>query len=254
LGQRRPVKRLLEKPMQGKGKAQVVNKPNQLKHILWVASKGDLGKRNVVIIWMLFGSGLRINEVAKLLIKDVFYPTGELKKTFVIPGSYTKTGKPRAAYILVQWQREALYTWRDQRISENAMISTDESYGGLRGESPLILSRRGKSWRNLAFNDKKYKGKDGVIRTTKVCGSLENLVRGLIKSSGLHFGSSHSGRRTLATWLDRKGYDLDLIQRILGHESPEMSLEYIDPNMDRIEKAYKNTWKGLNMPSQKNKK
>ena len=77
-----------------------------------------------------------------------------------------------------------------------------------------------------------------------MCGSLENLVRKLLKGSGLQHGSSHSGRRTLATWMDRKGYDLELIQRILGHESPEMTLEYIDP----LEEAYKNLWKGVKMP------
>jgi len=47
----------------------------------------------------------------------------------------------------------------------------------------------------------------------------------------------------LATWLDRKGYDLDLIQRILGHESPDMSLECIDPDISRIESAFNNVWK-----------
>jgi len=249
LARRRPVKRLLEEPIQGKGKAQVVEKPSQLKHILWAASKGELGNRNTTIIWMLFGSGLRINEVAKLQIKDVFYHSGELKKSFVIPGPYTKTGKPRPVYILAQWQRDSLCAWRDQRLQENAMLSDDDSFGGLRGDSPLILSKRGKAWRNLAFNDKKYKAKDGTVKTTKVCGSLENLVRDLVKNSGLHFGSSHSGRRTLATWLDRKGYDLDLIQRILGHESPEMTLEYIDPYMTRIEHAYKSIWKNLRIPS-----
>jgi len=246
---RRPVKRLLDDPVTGKGKAQVVQKPGQLEHILWVSSKGDTGRRNTVVIWMLFGSGLRINEVAQLQIKDVYYKNGELKKSFVIPGPYTKTGKPRSAYILAKHHRVAMDAWYEQRIDESAMLSDDGTFGGIRGDSPLILSKSGKVWRKLAFNDKKYKDKDGNTKTTKVCGSLENLVRKLLKGSGLQHGSSHSGRRTLATWMDRKGYDLELIQRILGHESPEMTLEYIDPCMPRIEEAYKNLWKGVKLPN-----
>ncbi|MEW8440955.1 MAG: tyrosine-type recombinase/integrase [Candidatus Thiodiazotropha taylori] len=38
----------------------------------------------------------------------------------------------------------------------------------------------------------------------------------------------HSGRRSLATLMDRENYDLELIQKILGHEDKELTLEYID--------------------------
>jgi hypothetical protein len=82
------------------------------------------------------------------------------------------------------------------------------------------------------------------VVTTKVCGSPENLVRELLKGAGLNYGSSHSGRRTLVTWLDRKGYDLELIQLILGHRNPDMTLEYIDPDLPRIKAAFKSIWSG----------
>lgn len=78
-----------------------------------------------------------------------------------------------------------------------------------------------------------------------VCRSIENMVRALLKSAGLHYGHSHSGRRTMANWLDRKGHELELIQRILGHESADMTLSYIDPYLPRIETAFRNTWKNI---------
>jgi len=78
-----------------------------------------------------------------------------------------------------------------------------------------------------------------------VCRSIENMVRALLKSACLHYGSIHSGRRTLPNWLDRKGHDLELIQRILGHESADMTLGYIDPYLPRIEMACKKTWKNM---------
>ena len=242
----RPTRRLLADPERGRGKAQVVDRPGQLAHILWAASRGDLGHRNVAVIWMLFGSGMRVNEVAHLKISDVFYQDGALKEVFVIPGKTTKTGKSRPAFLLARQHRDALVAWRDQRVAEGAFLSEDGSYGGLRGDSHLFLGKRGNTWRRLAFNDKKYKTSAGEVVTTKVCGSLENLVRGLLKGAGLNYGSSHSGRRTLATWLDRKGYNLELIQLILGHENPEMSLEYIDPDLPRIKAAFHSIWRGVN--------
>ena len=246
MARRRPVRRLIDKYEPGEGKAAVVSAPKDLSHILFVASKGELGRRNVAIMWMLFGSGLRISEVGQLKVSDVYYPNGELKKSFVIPGTYTKTGKARTAYIIVPQQREAIEAWRQHRITEKAMISEDSSFGGLNDESPLFLSKKG-AWRKFAFNTKKYKTKDGT-KETLVCASLENTVREIIKSAGIQGGSSHSGRRSLATLMDHKGYDLGLIQKILGHEDEEMSLEYIDPNIDRIDSVMKNLWGGVKVP------
>jgi len=246
MAKRRPVKRLLDKYEPGAGKAAVINTPKDLSHILFVASRGELGRRNVAIMWMLFGSGLRVSEVGQLKVSDIYYPDGELKKSFVIPGTYTKTSKPRSVYIIVPQQRDALEAWRQHRIEDKAILSNDEYFGGLRGDSPLFLSKKG-LWRKFAFNVKKYKTKSG-IKETLVCASLENTVRDIIKSAGIQGGSSHSGRRSLATLMDHKGYDLDLIQKILGHEDEEMSLEYIDPNMGRIDSAMKSLWCGVKLP------
>lgn len=246
---RRPVKRLKSILVPGSGKAQIVETPKQLAHILWAASRGATGERNVALIWMLFGSGLRINEAAQLTIKDIYRKSGELKESFRLPGSCTKTSNPRQAYILVPQQREALGALRGQRLRDRVMLSDDGTYGGLAPDSPVFLSLKGKTWRKLAFNPKKYRDSEGVVKTTMVCGSLENLARELIKLADVHGGSSHSGRRSLGTWLDRKGYDLGMIQQVLGHATPEMTLVYIDPWQRRIDVAFKNSCCGLVVPT-----
>lgn len=239
----RPIKRLIDVYTAGEGKAQIVERPGQLADVLWRARRGALGLRNVAITWMLFGSGMRVNEVAQLRVKDVYRPNGELKRTFIIPASYTKTRKPRVAYIVVSHQRNALESWRKQRVDEKAMLSSDGKYGGLAGESPLFLSKKG-TWRKFAFNVKRYAAAGGTKETT-VCSSLENLMREILKGSGIQGGSSHSGRRTLATWLDRKGCDLEVIRYFLNHEDPDMTIEYIDPYRQRIEEASKMLFRGL---------
>jgi len=246
---RRPSNRLKEVYEPGRGKAQIIESPKQLAHILWSASRGATGPRNVALLWMLFGSGLRINEAAQLKVKDIFDADGELKDSFRLPGSYTKTGKPRMIFLLVAQQREALLALRDQRLADRVMLSSDGSYGGLAPDSPVFLALKGKSWRKLAFNPKKYADADGNIKTTMVCGSLENLVRELIKRAGVEAGSSHSGRRSLASWMDRRGYDLETIQSVLGHATPDMSLIYIDAWHRRIEHSFKTACSGLILPA-----
>lgn len=220
----RPVKRLIRETIKGQGKAEVATK-KRLKHILWMASRGGLGKRNVAIIWMLFGSGLRVNEIAKLKVSDLVRESGELKTTFSIPSSYTKTNKSRAAFILARPQINAIEDWISERLKYGVFITQQSTFRGLNPAMPMFaITRKGKSWKRMEFRDKKYKDKAGLTLTTRVCGSMQNLISELFKSSGLYGGSTHSGRRTLATWLDRKGVNLDTIQKILGHDSPEMTL------------------------------
>lgn len=77
---------------------------------------------------------------------------------------------------------------------------------------------------------------------------MQNLISDIFKNSGLWGGSSHSGRRALATWLDKLDVELDVIQNILGHSDPEMTLEYIDVNFDRIKKAFDKSFSGIELP------
>ncbi|MCE2597187.1 site-specific integrase [Motilimonas cestriensis] len=244
-------KRAITRLFAGKKKAAVVESKKQLKHLLWAASRGKTGNRTLCVVWFLFGSGLRVNEVAQLTVADVIHESGQIKDSFTIRGTTTKTSKPRVGYIVARGHKQAVSDWITQRLEEGAMTSGAAEFGGLKPDSPLILSKRGKSWRTLAFNEKRYKDKDGNERSTLVCSSLENLIRNLFKSAGLHGGSSHSGRRTLATWLYRKGYDLELIQDILGHESADMTLEYIDADVKQIKTALNSIWSGVELPTNK---
>lgn len=152
-------------------------------------------------------------------------------------------------FLLVRQQRDALLALRDQRLADRVMLSSDGTYGGLALDSPVFLALKGKSWRKLAFNPKRYPDTDGNTKTTMVCGSLENLVRELIKRAGVEAGSSHSGRRSLATWMDRRGYDLKTIQTVLGHATPDMTLVYIDSWEQRIDAAFKQTCQNLMVPN-----
>ena len=135
----RPVKRLVADRKCGEGKAEVPTK-KRFKHILWMASRGDLGKRNVAIIWMLFGSGLRINEVAKLTRRDLLTPSGTLKKTFTVPSSYTKTGKARVAFILANQHRAAVENWISDMIDNRVFVSDQNSYRFLNPDMPMSVS------------------------------------------------------------------------------------------------------------------
>lgn len=204
---RRPISEAAKRlEVKTKGAGKLRNKA-QLKHILANANRGDYAERNLALIWFLFGSLTRITETCYLRVSDVFTKSGELKMIFRMKAEYTKTGKSRDYALVLKQQRKSLYAWRDRRIQDKAMLSDDPSYGGLRGDSNLFLSRSGKKWVSLSFNPKKYNTLDG-IKETMVCSSIENYVRNLFKSCGAKNLSSHSGRKSTASLLsdaDMKG-------------------------------------------------
>lgn len=84
--------------------------------------------------------------------------------------------------------------WRGRdQLWPSAFLPKGGSCGGLRDDSHLFLGKCGKTWRRQAFNDKKYETSVGEVATTKDYGSLENLVRGLLKGAGLNYSLSHLG-------------------------------------------------------------
>lgn len=208
-----------------KGAGKIESKA-QLKHILANANRGDCAERNVALIWFLFGSLTRISETCRLEVKDVFTKTGDLKSVFRMKADYTKTNTSRDCALVLKQQREAMFAWRDRRLADGAMLSNDGSYGGLRGDSPLFLARRGKNWMALAFNVKKYITKEGEKETMR-CASMENYVRNLFKRCGFSQGSSHSGRKSTASLLSDAGIDYAVIQMAIGHVSDEQTDTYI---------------------------
>lgn len=239
---RRPISeavKRLEKETSGAGK---IESKAQLKHILANANRGVCAERNVALIWFLFGSLTRITETCMLEVKDVFTKSGQLKSIFRMKADYTKTDKSRDCALVLKQQRKALLAWRDRRIADKAMLSDDGSYGGLRGDSALLLARSGKKWVSLSFHTKKYNTNDGE-KETLVCASMENYIRDLFKKCGFKQGSSHSGRKSTASLLSDMGVDYDVIQMAIGHLSDDMTDTYIIPDPKRLTDALNNLYK-----------
>lgn len=46
----------------------------------------------MAIIWMSFGSALRVTEIANLKVRDILERDGSLKDEDRLPGAYTKSG------------------------------------------------------------------------------------------------------------------------------------------------------------------
>jgi integrase/recombinase XerD len=141
------------------------------------------GKRNKVILEVMYGCGLRVSELINLRITNLYFNEGFIK----VLG---KGNKERLVPLGETATVEILYYLKEIRIK------TDIRRGN---EDILFLNRRGS-------------------RISRVM--IFNIIKDLALKAGIKKSiSPHTFRHSFATHLVEGGADLRAVQEMLGHES-----------------------------------
>jgi len=115
------------------------------------------------------------------------------------------------------------------------MELNDTQYRGLLPHRPLIVTRRGGSY---SMNTKRRTLADGEQRDYRAADSLQVYVTELYRRAGITGGSSHSGRRSLATRVLAKTGNLETVALLLGHDSLDVSARHIDIDEKVLRQAF----------------
>lgn len=180
-------------------------------------------------------SGLRVTELTRLTVEDVMTKKGRLKDELYLRSEITKGCKPRTVR-LSERTLKILSEYIEHRLHNQIGISIkNQTYKGLNPRSKLILSSRGYGYSLKAKSRLMIDGTEKIYYSND---TVEALIRKIYSSCGLHGASSHSGRRSLGTALNKRGVELEAISRILGHSDVQVTLEYIDISKSQMEKLY----------------
>lgn len=182
-------------------------------------------------------SGLRVTELSLLLIEDVLTKQGKFRSEVYLKASITKGCRPRSIWFS-HGTVGILSKYLEYRISKHLGTSTNsELYRGLNPKSKVILSSKGAAY---CMKAKTKIMSDGSERVYYNNDSLEALIRSIYAKTGLHGARSHSGRRSLATTLNRRGIELEVIGKVLGHSPRNMNvtLDYIDVSERQMKKIF----------------
>jgi integrase/recombinase XerC len=166
-----------------------------------------MGLRDLAILEILYGSGLRLRELTGLNLLDVdFYAH-----------SITVRGKGRKERVvpLGRMAARALEAWIPER---ERTLRSGKSGRGQRDGGPLFTNRLGKrlSPRGVQLIVKKYLGR-------------------IAEARGTH---PHILRHTFATHLLDRGADLRAVQELLGHSNLSSTQVYTHVSVERLKKAY----------------
>jgi len=164
--------------------------------------EGLIGLRDIAIIELLFSTGLRVSELAKLEKKDV-----NLKKNeFEVYGKGSKNRK----VFLSEAAKDAIYNYLSRRQDSSPFIFVGHDRAKIARE-PMALSPR-----SIQRVLEKY---------TKLAGITKRIT-------------PHVIRHTFATDLLRNGADIHSVQAMLGHESISTTQVYTKTTKKALSKVH----------------
>ncbi|MEC4722778.1 site-specific integrase [Noviherbaspirillum sp. CPCC 100848] len=201
----------------------------RLKHMLKVAGiSGESPERNVALLYVIYGTGIMLTEVARMPVSRYLKPDGTLLEKSAITPEIAYNGKERPLWWSNAKVVAAIDKYLENRIRNKHGITTrNAAYRGLDPEGPLFLTGEGVPYKLI-------QRKTGTGAISYSCDSLSQLFRKLHLQAGIEGASAMSGRRTFAVRLSQKGYDLRHINELLGHETLTATKRLIDADPVRL--------------------
>ncbi|MDR3280786.1 MAG: tyrosine-type recombinase/integrase [Synergistaceae bacterium] len=163
------------------------------------------GARDVLILELLYGAGLRVNELVSLAWDDVDIGERELR----VKG---KGSKERRAYF-GHAARDLLVAWKDAASLKGHATE---------GESPVF-----------------YPEKTGASRLTER--TVHRMVVAVSRALGLYGVTPHTMRHSFATHMLERGAPLRVIQELMGHESLATTERYLKVSVEQMKRSYMET-------------
>jgi integrase/recombinase XerD len=171
--------------------------PAELEQTLNYIATHSYALRNRVMLLTGFWSGMRVSEIASLLVKDVMNADGSVKAEVRLTAEQTKGRHPRTVF-LPQKLRDELQEYLDLRKPSNHSF-------------PLFITEGRRAF------------------TANV---MTQHFFWLFKKVGIAGATSHSMRRSFITNLASKGIGVRVLASLAGHRSITVTQRYIDVNDD----------------------
>jgi len=213
--------------------------PGQIRHLLRVtAATSRHPERDCLVLLLGITAGMRVTEIAQLEVQDLLFPSGALRGEISLRAAITKGCRQRCVYFSHAKVIEALDRYLDYRVALHLRTTEEPGrYRGLEPTSMLILTHKGYKFH---LNTKRRVSYAGERVDYLACDSLQSHITKLYRDAGIRGGSSHSGRRTMASRLIAQGHSVETVQQLLGHAELDHVRPYLQVSPKRLEEMFAN--------------
>jgi len=164
---------------------------------------------DLALYYMLFATGLRPLEIARLEVRDYLHADGTVCRESELRADVAINGRRRPLYFSSSRLDDALTAYFRERLTSGHGLGGPAAYRGLAPGSRLFLSPSGEPYKITSNN-----GEPGQNRY--VCRSLLEIYRKLFRYAELKGLSAQSARLTVISRMYERGADEDHVGTILG--------------------------------------
>ncbi len=184
--------------------ARVLTDP-EYKRLLAVVAQRKHAARDRMALMLSHLAGLRVGEIAGLVIRDVFETSREVREQLRVRADIAKGRHERVVFMSERLRKEI----ERYRAAVPDIAQRD-------ADAPLLLTQK---------------------RTAFSPNTLCQLMGQLYRTAGLDGASSHSGRRWFITKLAHAGTSPKVIMVLAGHRNLTTTQRYIDVRDDMMRAA-----------------
>lgn len=196
-------------PPVGARPARVLSAPEVAQGAVRIKGRSSRTWHDLSLYYMLFATGLRPLEIARLEVRDYLHADGSVCRESELRAEAAINGKQRPLCFSSRRLDEALDTYFQERYDCGHGLGAPSSYRGLNPDSRLFLSSSGEPYRIVSNN-----GEPGQNRF--VCCALLEIYRKLFRYAEIKGLSAQSARLTVISRMYERGADEDQIGVILG--------------------------------------
>jgi integrase len=175
-----------------------------------VRARSENANRDVALLYVLFCTGAKPVEIARLEVRDYLEPDGAVRERSELPAESAANGCGRPLYFTSARARGAVDAYLVERKRRKLGLGAEEQYRGLDPGSRLFLTESG---RPFAVTSR------GAGDDRLTCRLITAIYRSVFKRAGWTGVTAHTARRDVARRLLEKGADDRQVGELLGLSS-----------------------------------
>ena len=165
-------------------------------------------ERDVALFYMLFATGARPLEIARIEVRDYLHADGSMRRESELRAEATITGKPRPLYFASSKLDEALTAYLRMRLDCRQGLGPTSAFRGLDPDSRLFLTATGSAFQITPY------GEPGQRRF--LCRPILETYRKLFRYADVEGATALSVRHTVVARLYERGADEEQVGLVLG--------------------------------------